>query len=720
MIARLAILLALSRRPEHRWRRVAVIVASAVSAGLVLFAVSFLAAIGHQEDRLEARTAYIAEQDSPSDLLLVARGSIFSGEDFVPIIWIAPSSDSSSVLPPGMATLPEPGVAVVSPALARAIERDPDLASRFPHVSELGSAGIMGRNELIAWVRPIDPVDPATASVRISGFGDPSKGQPYENFAVETLPNENEAIVGSLGFVVIPAALLLFLGLAAASSLRSDRIATLKLLGASRDWTTRLILAETLVLAVPPFIVAIAIWAIVDTSIPRFPIIDNQLVAGDMDLSVWTLGLVGAWLIAAVVAMVLLQNGISLLRRKREVSSARAFSLKTVGPILLVIPITVTVIAATNRNLNAFYVGLLATVVLIPIVLPRVIQPIGAAIAQSGPVPSLLAGRRLMASAARIGRPFTVLASVAIVVSVSYGYLQEVNGAATYLVERGDGPSSVSITFRPSTSADIDTLAADLAPNAVFPLDSSLQREPGSDQITSVATVIGGDCAAIAGSLGVQPNPCDPAQPAVIPDLLEQRLMLAGVPLPVIANPELAIDGSTVVRQFVVLSNMPEDELRARVGAATPLDRYVGIQTMSAGTSGVKPPAKAAYVNAGILLAIVIAGLAAYLAIIDRMIATIADRSILTVLGLTLRGLRQVEILAFLIPYVSIVGGGILIGWLNLWAFHRLAGGHPDPRIIIWTGVATVAGAIVGSLAIGRLGIGCDRPDGPQRTRWMT
>ncbi len=696
------------------------IVASAVSAGLVLFAVSFLAAIGHQEDRLNARTAYIADQALPSDLLLVARGSIFSGEGFVPIMWIAPSSASSPVLPPGMATLPEPGGAVVSPALARAIERDPDLAPRFPHFSELGSAGIMGRNELIAWVRPIDPVDPATISVRISGFGEPSKGQPYENFAVETLPNENEAIVGSLGFVVIPAALLLFLGLTAASSLRAERIATLRLLGASRAWTRRLILAETLALAVPPFILVITLWAGVDDSIPRFPIIDNQLVAGDTDLSVLALGLVGAGLIAAVVAMVLLQNGLSLLRRKREVRSARAFSLRTVGPILLVIPVTVTVISATNRNLNAFYLGLLATVVLIPIVLPRIIQPIGAAIAESGPVPSLLAGRRLVASAARIGRPFTVLASVAIIVSVSYGYLQEVNGAASYLVEQGDGPSSVLVTFRSTTSADIDMLATDVAPNGVFPLDSSVERESESNQITGVATVIGGDCTAIAGSLGIQPDPCDPEQPAVIPDLLKQRLMLAGVTSPVIADPELAIDSSTIVRQVVVLSNGAEDELRARVGAATPLDRFVGIQTMSAGTSGVKPPAKAAYVNAGILLAIVIAALAAYLAVIDRMIATVADRSILTVLGLTRRGLRQVEILAFLIPYVSIVGGGMLLGWVNLWAFHRLAGGQPDPAIMLWTGVAAVVGAIVGALAIGRLGVTDKRTDGPQRTRWMT
>ncbi len=720
MIGRLAVLLGLSRRPEHRWRRIAVVVASTFATVLILFGASFLIAVERQENRLEARTAYLAVTNSSSDLLLVARGSVWYGENFVPVMWIAPASDADPVLQPGTERLPEPGSAVVSPALGDAIRGDPDLAARFPSFTELGSDGLMDRNELIAWVRPEAQIDPASVTYRIAGFGSSADGDPFSNFAVETLPNRREAVVGVLGFIVLPAMLLLFLGLSAASSLRAERIATLHLLGAGRWWTTRLIVAESFALGAPPVIVVIAIWSGADGWISTIPILNKRLVEDDMNLDwPWLVG--GAILLTGSVAgIVLAQSALSLMRKQIEVRKARRFSIATVGPVVLVLPIAVTIVAGINGNLDAFFLGLLATVVLLPIVLPGAVQPVAAAIAETRPVSALLAGLRLMASATRIGRPFTVLASVAIIVSVSYGYLQEVNGAASYLTEQGDGPSSISVSFRADSPGTVESLATNLAPAGVFAISTAVQRDEGTNQVTGDATVIAADCSTIAGALGLDGAACDPGQPTLLTGDIEERLRLAGVQVPAVADPDFVMDDSALSREVIVLSSLPEGNLRPLVEEAMPLDQYIGVQTFSAGTSGIKPPAKAAYVNAGILLAIVVVALAAYLAIVDRMIATIADRSILTVLGLTRAQLRHVEMLAFLIPYLSIVGGGILLGWINLWAFHRLAGGSPELAVIGWTASAASFGAVVGALAIGWLGVTSGRSDPSERTRWLT
>lgn len=348
MILRLAVLLARSSRPEHRWRRVAVPLAAAVATMLTLFGVCFMAAIGHQEDRLRARTAYIAEYPAPTDLL-VSVGSIWVGDQQVSVNWIAPVGDAPPRLPPGIAQMPAAGTAVVSPALARAIRQDPLLAARFPSYTELASSGVMDQNELLAWIRPVDP---SVISGRVAGFGDPSLGTPVDDFAIETLPNEREALVGVLGFIILPAGLLLFLGISAASTLRSQRLSTLRLLGVGRGWVTLLVVVETLALAGPAILVIIVLWSVADGWIKTIPIVDKRLVDGDLNLSYPLLGILLLGLIVSTVVMILLRDAVSLVRRGRAVRIPRVATVQTVAPAILVIPIAVTVVAATNRNLK--------------------------------------------------------------------------------------------------------------------------------------------------------------------------------------------------------------------------------------------------------------------------------------------------------------------------------------------------------------------------------
>jgi hypothetical protein len=116
---------------------------------LVLAATSLVMMVRREEGRDARRSALLASTPAPTDLWLLGGDDEWRGEQF-PVIWIEPVGSTAPVLPPGMAQLPAPGQAVVSPALDRLAQQEPSIAARYPHRFVLGSEGIRSESELFA------------------------------------------------------------------------------------------------------------------------------------------------------------------------------------------------------------------------------------------------------------------------------------------------------------------------------------------------------------------------------------------------------------------------------------------------------------------------------------------------------------------------------------------------------------------------------------------
>lgn len=126
MIWRIALGMARSHAAEHRWRRLAIPIASVFFMVCLLSTFSLLKMQAQEEARLANRAATLATSPAETDLLT---NTTFedAGDKQTVIIWLEPAGTAAPVLPPGLGTLPESGTFVVSPALARLIESQPSL-----------------------------------------------------------------------------------------------------------------------------------------------------------------------------------------------------------------------------------------------------------------------------------------------------------------------------------------------------------------------------------------------------------------------------------------------------------------------------------------------------------------------------------------------------------------------------------------------------------------
>jgi hypothetical protein len=242
--------------------------------------------------RFAGRTAMLAQRPGAGDLFWLERDDVWSRRQY-PVIWIAPAGTGPTVLPPGMHRLPAPGQAVLSPALHRLALHDPAIAARYPHHAVLAPPGTRSRDELVAYVRPARgrSLARARAVARVRGFG--ATGGPAVTTASSALDGET-LILGAVGFVVIPAALLGLAGVATASQVRDRRFAILSALGASRAVVTRLSVLETVMLALGGVVPICLTWALIGGRVAEVPIVGHDVYRGDLGLAPMTIAGIGA------------------------------------------------------------------------------------------------------------------------------------------------------------------------------------------------------------------------------------------------------------------------------------------------------------------------------------------------------------------------------------------------------------------------------------------
>jgi hypothetical protein len=219
--------------------------AVAIGTGVMLFAVSFMPALAERDSRAAWRQPDRVEDSSQARLSMVVFQDDYAGQTLVRVL-LAPSTadaqfTADAPVPPGLSRLPAPGEAYVSPALADLLARTPadELAPRIGTVmGTIGPDGLRSPQELIA-VIGVDPAQLGTWANPIVGFRTAPGPHNLPPVALLILVL---AVVGAL----VPVAVFVATATRLAATRREQRLAALRLIGATPAQVARLAVVEAL------------------------------------------------------------------------------------------------------------------------------------------------------------------------------------------------------------------------------------------------------------------------------------------------------------------------------------------------------------------------------------------------------------------------------------------------------------------------------------------
>lgn len=223
------------------------------------------------------------------------------------LVHIRSVADADEVAaPPGVARLPGPGRSVLSPALARLVETQPEasFASWFGTViGEIDPAGLVGPSELVAYVgvrreQLPDPRAAVTAGAPVAaelrGFAGAGTAMP--NVAAWTWVAVIMMLLGA------PMAVALAASVRLNATVRARRIASLRLLGMSPRDCSIVCLGELFVPASLGMAVGTLAFVVGGRAMAARGVVGRTWFASDVALSAATV-LVGSAFVAVIAAM---------------------------------------------------------------------------------------------------------------------------------------------------------------------------------------------------------------------------------------------------------------------------------------------------------------------------------------------------------------------------------------------------------------------------------
>ncbi|GAB3996966.1 hypothetical protein GCM10029992_18540 [Glycomyces albus] len=377
--------------------------AVAVATLLLQFAVAGNFAFAERADRTEWR----APDEAEGGAAVVATATDFFGSEAITRVDLA-ALDESAPVPPGLDAFPEPGRIWLSPALADLLEGVPeeDFLARYGGevAGELGDEALAHPNELVAVVgRAAD--SPVMSAERfnqdmisprvVGGFDSGTSSFLYGFYQV--------LMVMATVLMVVP---VVIFGAAAARltvARRDERLAALRLVGATPGQVVRLTMIETTLAALAGAIAGTAAWMALTPLVARIPIDGGPWFVGDL----WS----GAPWMAAVVLAVPVMVAVSAVLGLRSVvisplgvarrvrpKGLKAIRLAVFAAVSVAFLVVSQMVGGGDMIVVAVLLGLFAGVIgAVNLVGPWVVQKIGKVLARTARTPArMLAARRLV------------------------------------------------------------------------------------------------------------------------------------------------------------------------------------------------------------------------------------------------------------------------------------------------------------------------------------
>lgn len=376
--------------------------AVAVATLLLQFAVAGNFAFDERADRTAWRDPAAATGTGSA---LIATATDHFGGDSIVRVDLASLGDAP--VPPGLDAFPAPGEVWLSPAAADLLDDVPasDFLARYGDAEvagEIGEEALAHPNELVAVVgRAAD--DPVMTTERFAA--DAVSPREFDGFE----GGSASAVYGFYMILMVLAAVLMAVpaavfGAAAARltvSRRDERLATLRLIGATPAQVMRLTLIETTLAAAAGAVVGTLAWMLATPLVALIPIDGGRWYVADL----WA----GApWMIAVALAVPVLVAVSALIGLRGVVISplgvarrVKPKGLKAIRVVVFVVLAVLFVAVSQGISGNMIAVAILvalfgATLAAVNLIGPWTVQRLGNLLARTAKNPArLLAARRL-------------------------------------------------------------------------------------------------------------------------------------------------------------------------------------------------------------------------------------------------------------------------------------------------------------------------------------
>lgn len=389
-----------------------VVALAAAAVTLVACAATSAALMAHGVDqRAAARAFQHSEPGETADLRTEVKYDSIRGEQIFVHYW---RIETDGVTIPGVPAEAVVGDWFVSPELQRRIGLDPLLAGRFPDAATLGDDGIGSADELVAY-RLVGPeADLRWGLKNVAGS---------ESIGLDAGVTVVDAVIGGAALVFVFGTGLLRAALGPVSAGLGRRLTLLRALGAGGA-ARQMVAAAGIAMSTAPAATAAALaWYIAAGRLQAVPLVGQQVLPGDLGMPAWAAAVVAA-------AVVLLAASVGATRgygrsgprpTGRIALPPSRWRLAPLAASIALIAYSVT--RSGDTGVRLFVTGVFAASVGVVFALPVLINSLGAALARSGSLIGLLAGRRLTWDAARSTKPLTALASLAVIVPVAASYV---------------------------------------------------------------------------------------------------------------------------------------------------------------------------------------------------------------------------------------------------------------------------------------------------------
>lgn len=406
MRAAIALSWRLLRSADGRNRIGAVLVLAAVSVSTALL--MFAVAANHAFDARAAREAWRFPHADAHGTAIEATSTDYVRGRPITVVEMARVGAHPPV-PPGTTAFPRPGERWVSPALA-ALMRDlaaDELADRFAGqgaAHRLGPDALVYPDELVIVVGRAAS-DPSMTARRIDtgGASSPTRISGYATTPTVAMSTTSAyTVLAKIAVVLMIVPLLVFGGAAARLTVarRDQRLAALRLVGATPRQVVVMTVAEAVVTALLGVVVGLAVYAAATPLLARITMMGGTWFLGDL----WPGPL---WLAGVVVGVPLLVGASAVVGLRRVVVSPLGVANRQTPPGLKIVRVVVAVtlliaFPIASRAAGQLGVGIVLALLGLAflglnLVGPWVVGIIGRIVAGTARgVTGLLAGRRLV------------------------------------------------------------------------------------------------------------------------------------------------------------------------------------------------------------------------------------------------------------------------------------------------------------------------------------
>lgn len=426
----------------------------ALGTAFILVGLSIAPAVQARADRAAWTLVGLPEEQAGAPGTLTISSSVsYIDVSRITVVTVA-ASDADAPVPPGLAQIPAPGQAYVSPAVSDLLEGTPQADARFGRVvGTIGRQSLRGPEDLLV-IRGASVNEAALSGATVSTL--PDTGALPNLSGIEKLA----LALGSLALAA-PTALLVSISVQLNATTRQRRRSALNLVGVTSRQVMVITIGEFLAPVVTGAIAGPVVSMPLRRAVARIPFDGASFYASDLTpLTTTTIAVVTTVIVAALLAALagIRTLGTDGLPGRGPARAQHAPRVRAVGAAMLA-TLAAALLALSPRAATASAVGAFVCALgALTLIAPMLVQGVGVLLEHLPGVSALLAGRRLRTHPRQVLRPIAGV-GVAVLATVMFAAITPAAARSldrSHEVGQQEGAAQANVPFlSPDAGADL-------------------------------------------------------------------------------------------------------------------------------------------------------------------------------------------------------------------------------------------------------------------------